>query len=67
MTRKTALTGRRKSRSKIDGIDYLALCRGQDCYLMLPHVTIHGRETVVPAHSNQSQHGKGMGIKAFLA
>lgn len=53
-----------KKRPKIDGIDYLALCRGQDCYLRLPGVSIHARDTVVPAHSNQSKHGKGMGKKA---
>jgi hypothetical protein len=54
----------RKARPKIDGIDYLALCRGQECYLRLPMVAMHDPSTVVPAHSNQSKHGKGMGIKA---
>ena len=58
------IKAKRKARPKIDGIDYLALCRGQPCYLMLPRVTFHDIETVVPAHSNQSRHGKGMGIKA---
>mgnify|MGYP006266665333 CR=1 FL=1 len=64
LTRKTALTGRRKSPKKTGGIDYLALCRGQQCYLRLPHVTIHDPATVVACHSNQSIHGKGMGLKA---
>lgn len=65
LTRKTPLTGRRSKRTKSpDGIDYVALCRGQQCYLRLPHVTIHDPATVVACHSNQSKHGKGMGLKA---
>ena len=64
MSRGTAIKVRRKVRPKIDGIDYLGLCRGQPCYLLLPSVRTHDGETVVPAHSNQSQHGKGMGLKA---
>ena len=64
MSRGTAIKVRRKVRPKIDGIDYLGLCRGQPCYLLLPSVRAHDGETVVPAHSNQSQHGKGMGLKA---
>lgn len=64
LSRKTPLTGRRPKRSKVNGIDYLALCRGQQCYLRLPHVTIHDPATVVACHSNQSKHGKGMGLKA---
>ena len=65
LIRKTPLTGRRSKRAKSpDGIDYLALCRGQQCYLRLPHVTIHDPATVVACHSNQSKHGKGMGLKA---
>lgn len=64
MKRGAPIKARRKVRPKIDGIDYLALCRGQDCYLRLPIVRQHDRDTVVPAHSNQSRHGKGMGIKA---
>lgn len=63
MTRKTALTGRRASR-KSTGRGYVDLCRGQQCYLMLPNVTIHDPATVVACHSNQAQHGKGMGKKA---
>ncbi len=40
------------------------MCRGQDCYL---HVLIAACEPYrksVPCHSNQSRHGKGMGLKA---
>ena len=64
LSRGTPMKAKRKARPKIDGIDYLALCRGQPCYLMLPRVTFHDMDTVVPAHSNQSRHGKGMGLKA---
>jgi hypothetical protein len=41
-----------------------ALVRGQPCYLLLPGILRHDPATVVPCHSNQSIHGKGMGIKA---
>lgn len=40
------------------------LCRGQPCYLLVPGITAHPGETVVPCHSNQARHGKGKGIKA---
>lgn len=57
------IKAKRKSRPKIDGIDYLALCRGQECYLRLAPMCA-SPETVVPCHSNQNRDGKGMGIKA---
>ena len=47
------------------GPDYLAMCRGQTCYLLMPGVLAHPINTVVPAHSNQIRHGKGMGMKAL--
>jgi hypothetical protein len=48
-----------------EGSKYLAACRGEDCYLRVNSVCIGSvGGTVVPAHSNQSRHGKGMGIKA---
>lgn len=53
---------RRKVRPKIDGIDYLGLCRGQPCYLRIGPCA--DPETVVPCHSNQGVHGKAMGLKA---
>lgn len=53
---------RRKVRPKVNGIDYLALCRGQRCYLQID--VCSPIETVVPCHSNQLIHGKGVGIKA---
>lgn len=40
------------------------LVRGNPCYLLLPGIYTHDPATVVPCHSNQQQHGKGMGIKA---
>lgn len=40
------------------------LVRGQPCYLLVPGVLVHQLATVVPCHSNQAIHGKGMGIKA---
>ncbi|WP_407671201.1 nuclease domain-containing protein [Paraburkholderia phymatum] len=46
-----------------EGSKYLAACRGEQCYLAVPGVCL-GAETVVPCHSNQSRHGKGMGKKA---
>lgn len=43
----------------------LAACRGERCYLVVPDVCLSTSETVVPCHSNEQQHGKGMGIKAL--
>jgi hypothetical protein len=63
MSRGKAMKTRRKVRLKVSGIDYLALCRGQRCYLQIDWVC-SPIETVVPCHSNQLIHGKGMGIKA---
>lgn len=42
----------------------LAACRGEHCYLAVPDVCLSTSETVVPCHSNEQQHGKGIGIKA---
>lgn len=64
MARGAPMKVRRKARPKIDGIDYLSLCRGQECFLLLPMVRFHDQDTVVPCHSNQARDGKGMGIKA---
>lgn len=52
-----------KKRPKAERV-YAELCHGQECYVRLPFFTEHPRETVVPAHSNSQQDGKGMGIKA---
>lgn len=43
---------------------YLEACRGELCYLRIPSVCIGGIQTIVPCHSNQSRHGKAMGLKA---
>lgn len=42
----------------------LTACRGQQCWLAIPGVCRGDIATVVPCHSNQGTHGKGMGIKA---
>ncbi|SDI65010.1 Protein of unknown function [Paraburkholderia steynii] len=55
---------KRKRVTKAEGSDYLAACRGESCYLRVPGVCCGRIDTVVPCHSNQSKHGKGMGIKA---
>lgn len=44
--------------------EYALACYGEPCYLRVPGVQCAKRETVVPCHSNQSQHGKGLGLKA---
>ena len=43
---------------------YLAACRGEPCFLLIPGVCRSERDTVVPCHANWSDYGKGMGIKA---
>lgn len=60
MARGKPMKVRRKARPKIEGIDYLAMCRGQNCFLSIPGICRNNVETVVPAHRNQ---GKGMGLK----
>lgn len=44
--------------------EHLEVCRGEPCYLRIPGICIGGVHTTVPCHSNQSKHGKGMGLKA---
>lgn len=59
---------KRKARPKkptvAEGSKYLAACRVEKCYLSVFGVCLHDPTTVVPCHSNQAKHGKGMGIKA---
>ncbi|CAB3784451.1 nuclease domain-containing protein [Pararobbsia alpina] len=55
---------KRKKPTVADGSKYLAACRGEPCFLSVFGVCLHDSATVVPCHSNQSRHGKGMGIKA---
>lgn len=61
--KRTAIKARVKKPTVAEGSKYLAACRGEDCYLRT-WGCVGGGETVVPCHSNQSKHGKGMGIKA---
>lgn len=63
LARKSAMKTKRKRVTVAEGSKYLAACRGEPCYLNVFGVCI-GRDTVVPCHSNQAKHGKGMGIKA---
>lgn len=64
MLKRTAF--KRSAPKKRTGHDktMLTACKGELCYLRIPGVCIGGLDTVVPAHSNQAKHGKGMGIKA---
>jgi hypothetical protein len=62
--RRSAMKSRVKKPTVAEGSKYLSACRGEPCYLQISHVCCRDWETVVPAHSNQSIHGKGMGIKA---
>lgn len=41
-----------------------ASARGEDCTLRISGVCNYNPETTVWAHSNQSKHGKGIGLKA---
>lgn len=63
---KKALKTRRKHVTVAEGSKYLAACRGESCYLQVIGVCARRFEdsSVVPCHSNQSKHGKGMSIKA---
>ena len=63
MSRGKPMKIKRKIRQKINGIDYLAMCRGQECFIKIAPVCA-GIDTIVPAHSNQQKHGKSMGLKA---
>jgi hypothetical protein len=62
------MTARRKPKAR-PGRDPVALdaCRGESCFLRIPGTCMweQGEDTVVPAHSNQSIHGKGKSIKAW--
>jgi hypothetical protein len=61
--RRTEMKRRVKKPTVEEGSKYLAACKDEDCYLRVFGVCV-GRESVVPCHSNQSQHGKGLSIKA---
>lgn len=42
----------------------LLACKGQKCYLQIPHICKGKKETVAPCHSNFLTDGKGLGLKA---
>ena len=65
--RRSAMKSRVKKPTVAEGAKYLEACRGQRCFLRVSEICVAPwlpSESVVPCHSNQSQHGKGMGIKA---
>lgn len=55
-------TAMKRSRPKTTKIRQSA--RGEDCTINLEGVCNYDPDTVVWCHSNQSAHGKGMGLKA---
>ncbi|MDR5801185.1 DUF1364 family protein [Caballeronia sp. LZ001] len=61
--RRSKLKARVKKPTVAEGSKYLEACRGEPCYLRFLGC-FGDSETVVPCHSNQSKHGKGMGKKA---
>ncbi|WP_186137953.1 nuclease domain-containing protein [Burkholderia gladioli] len=63
LKRQRAIVKRVKRPTVAEGSKYLAACRGEPCYLRM-RGCLGGGESVVPCHSNQARHGKGMGIKA---
>ena len=62
--RRTGMKSRINKPTVAEGSKYLEACRGERCYLDVFGVCLHDPATVVACHSNQSKHGKGMGIKA---
>ena len=63
-TKRSSLKSKPKRVTVADGAKYLEACRGETCYAHISGVCWGGTESVVPAHSNQAKHGKGMGRKA---
>lgn len=62
-----AISKPKKSKNSVNsGKDkkMLQACKGQRCYLQIPHVCEGKMETVVPCHSNFLTDGKGLGLKA---
>ncbi|MDR5802577.1 nuclease domain-containing protein [Caballeronia sp. LZ001] len=62
--RRTAIKRRIKKPTVAEGSKYLAACCGESCWIRLAGVCLGASASVVPCHSNQSKHGKGMGLKA---
>lgn len=59
---KKAWRHRYKPQRKRPNREFAVMCHGEQCYLKIQGVGCEG--PVVPCHSNQQEHGKGMGIKA---
>jgi hypothetical protein len=55
---------RRKRPTVAEGSKLIDACRGEQCYLRVAGICCGDTATVVPCHSNQARHGKGMGLKA---
>jgi hypothetical protein len=62
--KRTPMKRRTKKPTVAQGSKYLAACRGERCYLSVVCGGDASPDIVVPCHSNQSKHGKGMGLKA---
>jgi hypothetical protein len=62
--KRSTLKSKPKRVTVAEGAKYLAACRGEPCFARIAGVCCGDWSTVVPAHSNQSRHGKGMGLKA---
>jgi hypothetical protein len=64
--RRSAMKRRVRKPTVEEGGRYLAACRGEPCYLLIPGVCRRDPRdrTVVPCHSNLLEHGGGMGLKA---
>lgn len=62
--RRASMKRRIKKPTVAEGSKYLDACRSEGCYLNVFGVCLRDPATVVPCHSNQGRHGKGMGIKA---
>lgn len=69
MSQRAPMKSSSRRKHKIDGhhdAKMLEACRDEACFLSVPGVCLGegGRATVVPCHSNDGAHGKGMGLKA---
>jgi hypothetical protein len=65
--RRSEMKRRVKKPTVAEGSKYLAACRGEECYLLVPGVCCSvgwAHRSVVPCHSNQERHGKGGNLKA---
>lgn len=64
---RTAIKRRVKKPTVAEGKRFIDACRGEECYLRVPGVCCSigwAHDSVVDCHSNQSRHGKAVGLKA---